>query len=268
MHPVVLSRRGTVQENSVNPFALKGEIALVTGATRGIGRACAKALGEAGAAVALGCRDMQAGADEAQALRDAGINAVAVQMDMMSIESIEQAVSMVETELGPLSVLVNNAGHSRPAPAMEVKTGDYDAMFDLNVKGAFFASQAAARKMATRGRGSIINIASQAGFVALDGESIYCMTKAAMIHMTQCLAVEWAQHHIRVNAVAPTFIRTDSTKGWLENEATRNSLLARIPLRQIGEPENVAEPVVFLASNAAAMMTGATLKIDGGWTAV
>jgi NAD(P)-dependent dehydrogenase (short-subunit alcohol dehydrogenase family) len=122
--------------------------------------------------------------------------------------------------------------------------------------------------MAARERGSIINIASQAGLVALDGESIYCMTKAAMIHMTQCLAVEWAPHHIRVNAVAPTFIRTDSTKGWLENEATLNSLLARIPLRQIGEPENVAEPVVFLASNAAALITGATLKIDGGWTAV
>ena len=151
---------------------------------------------------------------------------------------------------------------------MQVKADDYDAMFDLNVKGAFFASQAAARTMAARERGSIINIASQAGLVALDGESIYCMTKAAMIHMTQCLAVEWAPHHIRVNAVAPTFIRTDSTKGWLENEASLNSLLARIPLRQIGEPENVAEPVVFLASNAAALITGATLKIDGGWTAV
>jgi NAD(P)-dependent dehydrogenase (short-subunit alcohol dehydrogenase family) len=257
-----------MSDTPANPFALNGEIALVTGATRGIGRACARALGEAGAAVALGCRDVQAGAELAKALRDDGVNAIAVHMDMLSLESIEQAVAQVETELGPLSVLVNNAGHSRPAPAMQVKADDYDAMFDLNVKGAFFASQAAARTMAARGRGSIINIASQAGLVALDGESIYCMTKAAMIHMTQCLAVEWAQHHIRVNAVAPTFIRTDSTKGWLENETSLNALLARIPLRRIGEPENVAEPVVFLASNAAALITGATLKIDGGWTAV
>lgn len=257
-----------MSDTPANPFALNGEIALVTGATRGIGYACARALGEAGAAVALGCRDVRAGAELANALRDGGINAIAVHMDMLSLESIERAVAQVETELGPLSVLVNNAGHSRPAPAMQVKAGDYDAMFDLNVKGAFFASQAAARMMAARERGSIINIASQAGLVALDGESIYCMTKAAMIHMTQCLAVEWAPHHIRVNAVAPTFIRTDSTKGWLENEASLNSLLARIPLRQIGEPENVAEPVVFLASNAAALITGATLKIDGGWTAV
>ncbi|GJH32092.1 glucose 1-dehydrogenase [Paraburkholderia hospita] len=257
-----------MSDTAANPFALNGEIALVTGATRGIGYACARALAEAGAAVALGCRDVRAGEALAKALRDDGVKAIAVHMDMLSLESIERAVAQVETELGPLSVLVNNAGHSRPAPAMQVNADDYDAMFDLNVKGAFFASQAAARTMAARKRGSIINIASQAGFVALDGESIYCMTKAAMIHMTQCLAVEWAPHHIRVNAVAPTFIRTDSTRGWLENEASLNSLLARIPLRRIGEPENVAEPVVFLASNAAALITGATLKIDGGWTAV
>jgi NAD(P)-dependent dehydrogenase (short-subunit alcohol dehydrogenase family) len=249
-------------------FSLAGEIALVTGATRGIGYACAKALGRAGASVALGCRDIAAGNVLAEDLRKAGMVAVAVQMDMLSLDSIVDAVSRTELELGPLSVLVNNAGQSRPAAAMDVNAADYDSMFDLNVKGAFFASQAAARLMAKRGRGAIINIASQAGLVALAGEPVYCMTKAAMIHMTQCLAVEWAKHHIRVNAVAPTFIRTDSTKGWLEDEAALNSLLARIPLRQIGEPENVAEPVVFLASKAAALITGATLKIDGGWTAV
>ncbi|SOE74557.1 NAD(P)-dependent dehydrogenase, short-chain alcohol dehydrogenase family [Burkholderia sp. OK233] len=254
--------------SEMNPFSLEGEVALVTGATRGIGRACAAALGSAGAAVALGCRDLEAGTALAKELQEGGVNAMAVHMDMLSLASIEQAISAVESDLGPLSVLVNNAGLSHPAPAMNVTEADYDSMFDLNVKGAFFASQAAARKMAARARGSIINIASQAGLVALDGEPVYCMTKAAMIHMTQCLAVEWARHHIRVNAVAPTFIRTDSTKGWLEDEKSLNSLLARIPLRKIGEPENVAEPVVFLASEAAALITGATLKIDGGWTAV
>jgi NAD(P)-dependent dehydrogenase (short-subunit alcohol dehydrogenase family) len=255
-------------QNQDKTFSLTGEIALVTGATRGIGYACAKALGRAGASVALGCRDIAAGNALAEDLRKTGVMAVAVRMDMMSLESIVDALSRTEQDLGPLSVLVNNAGKSRPAAAMDVNETDYDAMFDLNVKGAFFASQAAARLMAKRGRGAIINIASQAGLVALDGEPVYCMTKAAMIHMTQCLAVEWAKHHIRVNAVAPTFIRTDSTRGWLADEASLNSLLARIPLGQIGEPENVADPVVFLASNAAAMITGATLKIDGGWTAV
>ena len=155
-----------------------------------------------------------------------------------------------------------------PAPAIDVTVTDFDAMFDLNVKGAFFASQAAARRMAKRHKGAIVNIASQAGFVALDGEPVYCMTKAALIHMTRCLAVEWAKHGIRVNAVAPTFIRTDSTKAWLADEASLKSLLARIPLGHVGEPNNVADPVVFLASAAADMVTGATLKVDGGWTAV
>jgi NAD(P)-dependent dehydrogenase (short-subunit alcohol dehydrogenase family) len=251
-----------------NAFSLAGETALVTGAARGIGRACALALGKAGAAVALGCRDVEAGmalADEMQAL---GIRALAVRMDMLALESITAAVSTAEEQLGPLSILVNSAGHSRPAPALEVDAADYDSMFDLNVKGAFFASQAVARRMAPRGRGAIVNIASQAGLVALDGEPVYCMTKAAMIHMTRCLAVEWAAHHIRVNAVAPTFTRTDSTRAWLEDDASLKSLLARIPLGRIGEPENVANPVVFLASAAAAMITGATLTVDGGWTAV
>ncbi len=249
-------------------FSLVGEITLVTGATRGIGSAIAKALGEAGATVAIGCRDLDAGHALATTLRGDGLNVQAVQMDMMSVDSIQQAIATVERELGPLSVLVNNAGHSHPAAAIDVTVGDYDSMFDLNVKGAFFASQAAARVMATRQRGSIVNIASQAGFVALVGEPVYCMTKAAMIHMTQCLAAEWASDQIRVNAVAPTFIKTDSTKGWTENEVSLTSLLARIPLRRIGEPENVADPVVFLASKAASMITGATLKIDGGWTIV
>jgi NAD(P)-dependent dehydrogenase (short-subunit alcohol dehydrogenase family) len=255
-------------EDRNDPFSLAGEIALVTGATRGIGYACAMALGKAGAKIALGCRDLTAGSQRAEDVRKLGIDALAVHMDMSSLDSIAHAVSTVESELGPLSVLVNNAGHSHPAAAMDVTVEDYDSMFDLNVKGAFFASQAAARTMATRGRGTIINIASQAGLVALEGEPIYCMTKAAMIHMTQCLAVEWAKHHIRVNAVAPTFIRTDSTKGWLEDDASLKSLLARMPLGTIGEPGNVADPVVFLASRAAELITGTTLKIDGGWTAV
>ncbi|WP_341963767.1 SDR family oxidoreductase [Pseudomonas sp. RC10] len=257
-----------MNSDTTPPFSLKGQTALITGATRGIGYACAKALGDAGAKVALGCRDLVAGKRAAEQLQNAGIAAIAVHMDMLSTASITQAISAVDTELGPLSILVNNAGLSHPAAAIDVSAVDYDAMFDLNVKGAFFAAQAAARSMATRGHGSIVNIASQAGLVALQGEPIYCMTKAAMIHMTQCLAVEWADLGIRVNAVAPTFVRTDSTRSWLEDDASLKSLLARIPLNKIGEPENVAEPVVFLASPAAQMITGATLKIDGGWTAV
>ena len=226
------------------------------------------ALARAGANVAIGCRDMPAGESLAQELRSLGARAMAVSMDMNLLAAIPLAVAAVEEELGPLSILVNNAGHSRPAPALDVEVADFDAMFDLNLKAAFFASQAAARRMAVHGRGAIVNIASQAGLVALPGESVYCMSKAAMIHMTRCLAVEWAPRQIRVNAVAPTFIRTDGTQRWLGDPAFLKSLLARIPLGRVGEPQNVAEPVVFLASPAAALITGATLVIDGGWTVV
>lgn len=249
-------------------FSLSGETALVTGATRGIGRACAYALARAGANVAIGCRDTVSGGVLATELERLGVRAMAVLMDMSSLESIAAAIAHIDSNFAPISVLVNNAGYSRPAPALEVKPVDYDSMFDLNVKGAFFAAQGVARLMVNRGGGAIVNVASQAGLVALSGEPVYCMSKAAMIHMTRCLAVEWAPHRIRVNAVAPTFIRTDSTKGWLGDPASLKSLLDRIPLGRVGEPEEVAAPVVFLASRAAALVTGATLAVDGGWTAV
>lgn len=250
------------------PFSVAGETALVTAATRGIGRECALAMARGGANVAVGCRDLAAGESLAQELRGLGVRAAAVAMDLSSIDSISPAVVAAEKALGPLSILVNNAGYSVPAPALEVQAQDFDSMFGLNVKAAFFTAQAVARGMAARGRGAIVNIASQAGLIALPGESVYCMTKAAMVHMTRCLAVEWAPHQIRVNAVAPTFIRTDGTKRWLGDPAFMTSLLSRIPLGHVGEPHDVAEPVVFLASRAAAMITGATLTIDGGWTAV
>ena len=249
-------------------FSVAGEIALVTAATRGIGRECALALARAGADVAIGCRDPQAGEALAAEVRALNVRGLAVALDLTTLDAIPAAVDRIERELGPLSILVNNGGASRPAPALEVTAADFDAMIDLNLKAAFFASQAAARKMAPRGRGAIVNIASQAGLIALPTESIYCMTKAAMIHMTRCLAVEWGPRQIRVNAVAPTFIKTDGTRRWLGDSAFMQTVIDRIPLGHVGDPVDVAEPVVFLASAAAAMITGATLSVDGGWTAV
>lgn len=250
------------------PFSLAGQAALVTGANRGIGRACALALARAGADIVVACRDPAAGDDVVAQARALGVRATGVAMDLRSVASIDAAFDRVEREFAPVSVLVNNAGGSVPAPALETTPAEFDAMFELNVRGAFFASQRAARTMLAAGRGAIVNIASQAGLVALPGEPVYCMTKAAMIHMTRCLAAEWAPRQLRVNAVAPTFTRTDSTRAWLENPASLRSLLDRIPLGRIGEPEQVAEPVVFLASAAAGMVTGATLVIDGGWSIV
>ena len=244
-----------------------GRTALVTAATRGIGQACVQALCDAGAAVAIGSRDLAAGEALARALRAEGREACAVAMDMRDLAQVDQAIEDASRRLGLVDILVNNAGTSHPAAALQATPEDFSAMFDLNVRGAFFAAQGIARRLLAAGRpGAIVNIASQAGLVALRDEAVYCMTKAAMIHMTRCLAAEWAGQGIRVNAVAPTFVRTDGTKRWLDDVSLRESVLARIPLGRVGEVQDVAAPVVFLASAQAAMITGATLVIDGGWT--
>jgi NAD(P)-dependent dehydrogenase (short-subunit alcohol dehydrogenase family) len=249
-------------------FDVTGRIALVTGAARGIGRACALALARAGADVALGFRDAGAGGDVAEAIRALGRRALPLQMNVARPAEIAPAVAEALRHFGRIDILVNNAGIGPPNPAEAVTEADFDATLAVNLKGTFFVSQEVGRAMIAGGRGGrIVNLSSQAGFVALPTESVYCMTKAAIAHLTKCLAVEWAAHGINVNAVAPTFIRTPGTVKWLENDDFRRDLLARIPLGRVGEPPDVAASVVFLCSPAAAMITGTTLLIDGGWTA-
>ncbi len=176
-------------------------------------------------------------------------------------------VEAAAAHFGRLDILVNNAGVAPENPAENVREEDFDLTLAVNLKGTFFASQAAGRVMIRRKYGRIVNVGSQAGFVALPGESVYCMTKAAISHLTKCLAVEWGPHNVTVNAVAPTFIRTPGTAECLASDAFRADVLSRIALGRIGEPMDVAGAVVFLASPAAALVTGATLLIDGGWTA-
>jgi NAD(P)-dependent dehydrogenase (short-subunit alcohol dehydrogenase family) len=249
-------------------FDLKGKVALVTGAARGIGRATALALAQAGADVALGLRDRGTGSELAAAIQALGRRALPLQMDVTHRAEVTAAVAEALRVLGRIDILVNNAGIGPPNPAETVTEADFDATLAVNLKGTFFVSQEVGRAMIAAGNGGrIINLSSQAGFVALPTESVYCMTKAAIAHLTKCLAVEWAPHGINVNAVAPTFIRTPGTAKWLEDEAFRRDLLARIPLGRVGEPGDVAGTVVFLASPAAGMVTGATLLVDGGWTA-
>jgi len=217
-------------------FDLQGQVALVTGAARGLGRAIALSLAHAGADVALGLRDV--------------------------------AGDEVGFQFGRIDILVNNAGIAPENPAELVREEDFDSTLAVNLKGTFFASQAAARVMIQQKSGAIINMSSQAGFAALPTESVYCMTKAAIAHLTKCLAVEWGKHGIRVNAVAPTFIRTPGTEEYLSDPRNLNDTVERIAaLHRIGEPMEVAGAVVFLASSAASLITGETLLIDGGWTA-
>jgi NAD(P)-dependent dehydrogenase (short-subunit alcohol dehydrogenase family) len=248
-------------------FDLKGQIALVTGAARGIGRACARALAHAGADVALGLRDAKTGGDLVREIEAMGRRALPLQMDVARLDEIRSAVDAAVRHFGRLDTLVNNAGVAPENAAENVREEDFDLTLAVNLKGTFFASQAAGRVMIGQKYGRIVNIGSQAGFVALPTESVYCMTKAGISHLTKCLAVEWGPHNITVNAVAPTFIRTPGTAECLSNDAFRADVLSRIALGRIGEPMEVAAAVVYLASPAASLVTGATLLIDGGWTA-
>jgi len=248
-------------------FDLAGQTVLVTGAARGLGRATALACAKAGADLALGLRDAKAGTATAlvKEIAALGRRALPFQMDVAHLDQIESAIAAAEAAFGRIDVLVNNAGIGPENLAENVNEADFDATLAVNLKGTFFAAQAAGRRMIARKSGRIINMSSQAGQVALKGEAIYCMTKAGIDHMTRCLAYEWAPHQVTVNAVAPTFIWTDGTRPSLSDENFLRETLAKIPLGRIGEPMDVAGAVVFLASPAASLITGTTLRVDGGW---
>jgi NAD(P)-dependent dehydrogenase (short-subunit alcohol dehydrogenase family) len=249
-------------------FDVADQVALVTGAARGLGRAIALALAAAGADVALGLRDVDADAGVVAEVEKLGRRALPLQLDVSRMEQIGPAVDATVERFGRLDILVNNAGVAPENPAEDVREEDFDQTLAVNLKGTFFTSQAAGRVMIRQGYGRIINVGSQAGVIALPGESVYCMTKAAIAHLTKCLAVEWGPHNITVNAVAPTFIRTPGTEPALADPEFRADVVERIAaLHRIGEPVEVAGVVVFLASPAASLITGETVLIDGGWTA-
>jgi NAD(P)-dependent dehydrogenase (short-subunit alcohol dehydrogenase family) len=249
-------------------FDLEGRTALVTGAARGLGRAIALALADAGADVALGLRDPANGGEVASQIEAMGRRALPLAMDVRDLGQIRGAVDDAVATLGRLDILVNNAGLGPANAAEDVTEEDFDLTFDVNVKGTFFASQAAGQVMIGQGYGRIVNLSSQAGVVALPTESVYCTTKAAISHLTKCLAVEWGTHGVTVNAVAPTFIRTPGTEADLADPELRADIIERIAgLHRVGEPMDVAGAVIFLASPAADLITGTTLLVDGGWTA-
>lgn len=254
--------------NSFPRFDLEGQTALVTGAARGLGRAISLALANAGANVALGLRDDSTGSDLADEIDSLGRTALPLAMDVRHLDQIRDAVDQTVDRFGRLDILVNNAGVAPTNPAEDVNESDFDETLRVNVKGTFFASQAAGRHMIRQGYGRIVHVSSQAGFVALPTESVYCMTKAAIAHLAKCLAVEWGPHGVTVNAVAPTFIRTPGTEDALSDPAFEAEVVERIAaLHRIGEPMDVAGTVVFLASPAASLITGTTVLVDGGWTA-
>jgi NAD(P)-dependent dehydrogenase (short-subunit alcohol dehydrogenase family) len=249
---------------STPSFRLDGKRALVTGAGRGIGHAAAVALAQHGAQVTLVSRTKHEIEAAANDIRQAGGQADAAALDVTDIEAVRAFVSKAE----PFDILVNNAGSNRPAFMVDVTVEDFDYVMNLNVRSAYFVAQAVVKRLVEAKKpGSIIHISSQMGHIGGPRRTVYCASKAAIEGLTKAMAVELGAHGIRVNALAPTFIETPMTRPFLADENFRRSVLDKIKLGRLGQVEDLMGAIVFLASDASALMTGASLIVDGGWTA-
>lgn len=245
-------------------FRLDGKLALVAGASSGIGAACAVALCEAGAKVTLAARRVDTLNALVDEMKAAGMSANALPLDIADIAGTQAAVA----SNGPFDILVNSAGLARHSPATDTTEADFDAVADLNVKGAYFLTQAVAKGLVAAGKpGSLINISSQMAHVGGIDRAVYCATKHAVEGFTKAMAIEWGKAGIRINTICPTFILTDLTRATFEDPEKRAWIEDKIKLGRAGEVEDMMGSVVFLASQASAMMTGTSLLVDGGWTA-
>ncbi|MGA2126050.1 MAG: SDR family oxidoreductase [Xanthobacteraceae bacterium] len=254
----------TVNLPAAPSFRLDGKRALVSGAGRGIGLAAAAALAEAGAEVTLAARSRGEIEEAAAAIRARGHAAAPLVLDVTDLDAVRAAVAAQP----PFDILLNNAGTNRPAPFIEVDAADFDAIFLLNVRAAFFVAQAVARRLVEAGRpGSIINVSSQMGHVGAARRTVYCASKHAMEGFTKAMAIELARHRIRVNTLGPTFVETPLSRPFFADPAFRAEILSKIKLGRIGLVEDLTGAIVFLASDASALMTGTALVVDGGWTA-
>lgn len=244
---------------------LQGQVALVTGGSRSIGRALAIAFAREGAAVAV---NYVSHAEEAQSvvreIETLGGRALPVRADASQRAQVHAMVDEVTTRLGPIDILVNNAGVQKRVFFLDLGEADWDWMLGVNLKGCFLVGQAVAARMKARGRGSIINVSSEAGGFPAQRMTAYCVSKAGVAMLTKCMALELAQHGIRVNALAPGLTRTDINRKDLEDETFLKARLARIPLGRVMTPEDLVGAAVFLASADSDMMTGVTLQVDGG----
>lgn len=248
-------------------FSLEKQVALVTGATGGIGADLAAALAQAGASVGVAGRRESRVRSVVEAIRAAGGQAAAIDLDLTDRASIEAAVGRVVERFGRIDILVNNAGLGTNHDAIDATEAEWDELFAVNVRGLFFACQSAARHMLAQGSGRIINMASQAGIVGIRRHAAYSASKAAVIGLSRVLALEWAPSGITVNSVAPTWVYTPGTADRLDDPTFLASVLERIPAGRVATTADVAAAVIYLASPAGAMVTGTVLAVDGGWTA-
>lgn len=248
-------------------FGLDGQVALVTGASKGIGYGVAKALAHAGAKVAIAARNVGALEQLAGEIRGMGAEALALPLDLRDVSQIQATVAQVRDHFGRLDILVNNAGLGANHPAVDVTEADWDEMMAVNLRGLFFCCQAAGRIMLEQRYGRIVNMSSQASVVGIRDHAVYCASKGGVNQLTRVLALEWSAEGVTVNAVAPTFIYTPGTAERLDNPEYLEGVLSRLPIGRVGTITDVAGAVIYLASPAAAMVTGTVLLVDGAWTA-
>ena len=244
----------------LNSFKLTGKTAMVTGAGKGIGRACAELLAEAGAKVIAVART----AADLEALEQSFPNQIETWVDDVTKDTFLARIASLDT----LDILVNNVGTNKPQPFLDVDSDVLDMLLNINVRSAFLTAQAAARVMVKQGSGSIIHMSSQMGHVGAKNRTVYCTTKHAIEGLTKSMAVELSALGVRTNSVAPTFIETALTKPMFEDEGFTKDTMSRLPIGRVGQVNEVAAAVLFLASDASSMITGDSLKVDGGWTAV
>lgn len=247
---------------------LENKTVVVTGGSKGIGKDIALTFAKLNANVVISGRNKDVLQETLAELRSFNERCMAVSGDLSDIQEVRRLIDAAAEEFGTIDVLVNNAGVNIAKPAMEVTEQDWDTVLDLNLKSAFFASQAAAKYMLEQKSGRIINIASQMAFVGFIKRAAYCSSKGGLVQMTKALAVEWAKNGIRVNAVAPTFIETELTAKMFEDEEFKNEVHSRILLDGLSQPKDISGAVLYLASDLANFVTGETIKVDGGWTAI
>lgn len=243
---------------------LDGRVAVVTGGGRGLGRAMALALAEAGADLVVGGRNSSPLEEAAAAIRALGRRVLPVTMDATDQRSVEETVAETVRAFGRLDVMVNNAGIVADTPSLDVTPAEWQRVVDTNLNGVFYGCQAAARVMRGQGGGRIINIASAFGAMAVPRFASYCAAKAAVVQLTRVLAMEWARYQINVNAIAPGYFESDMNRAAMSDPKQHEAILRRIPQRRIGEPEELGPLAVYLASPAARYVTGETITIDGG----
>ena len=244
---------------------LKNKVAIITGSRRGIGKAIALALAKAGANIVVSDINLDDCNKLVEEIKAINGNALAVKTDVSNPEDVSQMINLTTEKFGKVDILVNNAGIYMQKSLTDVTEQDFDRTLDINLKGVFLCSKAVVPEMIKQGKGKIINIASIAGQVGFANSSAYCASKGAIINITRELALELAQYKINVNAIGPGVIETDMTKDLLEDKATKETLLANIPLSRIGKPEDIANAALFLASDNSDYITGITLFVDGGW---